>query len=404
MDIDDAEAELQLRLDRYPADRYPVQHATARFHLGVARAGAGRLDEADRDLEVACRLFPPDQLPVEHAKAANARGAVQRLLGRLDDAVHSFVTAAGVFEGAGLPLEEGAARFNLGLVERQLGGDGTEAFERARTLLDPTRVPAQAAAAARELGAGLLTAGRPSEAIACLQDAVAMSERAGDGAGVGGAANVLGLAHLAAGDAAAAVAALEQAVAAHPRRVRPDGYAMAKANLALAEEARGRPDRARLAALHAAGTPDAAPSVQSQAAAVLQRVGHRPGAVVAVLEEEPGERWPALVRDELQRWVDADDTTRVAEATAWVQGQLAHRAPHELAECLLAILVELPPQTMDVVARAVVAALTGFDQRSRDQFTGQCSRAMARFPLPQLMRLKEHLDAVSAEAGLSASW
>ncbi|MGH9283535.1 MAG: hypothetical protein ACRD0S_11445, partial [Acidimicrobiales bacterium] len=116
--------ELARRLDQYPADRYPVQHATTQFHLGVTLAGQGRLQEADQALETACRLFRPDQLPAEHAKAANARGAVQRMAGRLDDAATSFGRAAELFRHRELRLEEGAARFNLGLVERERDGAG----------------------------------------------------------------------------------------------------------------------------------------------------------------------------------------------------------------------------------------------------------------------------------------
>ena len=399
------EDELRRRLERHPADRYPVQHATARFHLGVALAGAGRLDEAEEHLAAACRLFPADGMPAEHAKAANGWAAVLRLLGRPAEAAATFAVAASMFERAGLALEQGAAVFNLGLAERERGGGGVEdAFRRARALLDPERVPAQAGAAARELGAALLAAGRLDEAVACLREAVELAGRAGDGPGLAGAANVLGVAHLALGDAGAAAESLEQSVAASPRSVRPGGYAMAKANLALADEARGRTAQARLAAQQALGTPGAPAPVQAQAADVLARLGDGPGAVWAVLDDLPPGRWPAVVRDELARWVDAGPQRRASEAAAWVRGQARRAgAGEDLAEVLLGALVELAPAAMETVIDSVVAAAAAAAD-GPETFVAPCSRAMARFPVPQWMRLRDRFERASADAGLDAAW
>jgi len=396
--------ELLARLDRYPADQYPVQHATARFHLGVALAGENRLGEAGESLARACELFRPDQLPTEHAKAANALGAVQRMSGRHEAAVASFRTAADLFAGAALPLEQGAALFNLGLVERERGGGGAiTAFEQARALLDPARVPGQAAAAARELGAALLAAGLPDDAVAPLTDAVDLATKAEDRAGLGGAANALGLAHLAAGHPDQAVLALEQAVAANPRGVRPDAYAMAKANLALALEAAGRVARARLAALQALGAPSVPEPVRAQATAVAGRVGADAGAVWAVLDEEPQQRWVAVVREEVIRWEAGRESERRCECAAWITGQLDRpRAAEELAEAFLAALIELPPTSLDVMVHSTVAALLDFASDAQERFAAQCSRALARFPVPQLLRLKDTFSAAAADAGLAA--
>ncbi|MGI8683681.1 MAG: tetratricopeptide repeat protein [Acidimicrobiales bacterium] len=399
-----AVGELQAHLDRYPADRYPVQHATARFHLGVALAGEYRLDEAEASLARACELFRPDQLPTEHAKAANALGAVQRMSGQHDAAAASFRTAADLFAGAALPLEQGAALFNLGLVERGRGGAGAiAAFEQAQALLDPARVPGQAAAAARELGAALLAADRPDDAVAPLTDAIELAARAEDRAGLGGAANALGLAHLAAGRPDQAVLALEQAVAANPRSVRPDAYAMAKANLALALEAAGRVARARLAALQALGSPSVPEPVRAQATDVVGRVGADAGAVWAVLDEAPQERWAAVVREEVIRWEAGLESGRRSECAAWITGQLDRpRVAEELAEAYLAALIELPPTSFDVMVHSTVAALLDFAVASQERFATQCSRALARFPVPQLLRLKDTFSAAAADAGLAA--
>lgn len=398
--------ELRRRLDRYPAERYPVQHATTQFHLGAAYADAGRLDDARHALETACALFRPEHLPVEHAKALNTLGAVHRLSGRLDDAARCFTRAGGLFEAASLPLEHGAAVFNLGLVERARGGPGAvDAFARARTLLDAAQVPGQAAAAARELGGALLAAGHVDEAVAALGEAVALASRVGDRAGWGAAANALGLAHLGAGRPAAAVEALEQAVAAHPRGVRPDAYATAKANLALAYEASGDARRAALAALQALGTPAAPGPVRAQAAAVAERTGAGPGAVWPVLDSEARDRWAPVLREELARWGDATAGDRRDEARAWVTGQLArHATADDLAECFLATLVELPPAEMAALVTAALEAVVELDPAGQQRFAAQCSRAMARFQVPQWMRLKDTFAAAGTDLGLAVSW
>ncbi|TQM11096.1 tetratricopeptide repeat protein [Pseudonocardia kunmingensis] len=247
--------ELRARLARYPADRYPIQHATASFHLGFALTEAGRFIDAERALAVAAELFDPDRMPAEHAKALNARGAALRAAGLPDAAAGCFQRASAAFAALGQPLEHGAALFNLGLARRDLGEDPIEDFRRAQEQLDPDRVPAHASAAARELGAALLTAGRSAEAAPVLAEAIALADRGGDLAGLGAAANTLGLVHLALGATAEAIEVLHSAVGAHPRTVRPDGHAMAKANLALAHERAGDTVRARLAARQALGFP-----------------------------------------------------------------------------------------------------------------------------------------------------
>ncbi|MGH3666364.1 MAG: hypothetical protein ACRDU8_09820, partial [Egibacteraceae bacterium] len=81
MNRDDAITVLQGRLRHYPADRYPVQHATARFHLGQVLLDRGTAAAAEVELRTAAGLFDPRRLPVEHAKATNLLGAALRALG-----------------------------------------------------------------------------------------------------------------------------------------------------------------------------------------------------------------------------------------------------------------------------------------------------------------------------------
>jgi tetratricopeptide (TPR) repeat protein len=407
MDARETTEELERRLARYPPERYPVQHATIQFHLGVALGDAGRLPEAERALDAALRLFHPDRLPAEHAKATNARGAVLRLGGRPAEAAAAFRSAAAAFAAAGLPVDEGAALFNLGLVQRELGdGDAAAAsFALARERLDPRTAPAGAAAAARELGATLLGAGRLGAAREALEAALALARRADDQAGLGAAANVLGLTHLAAGRPAEAVEAFRTAVAAHPRSLRPGEFAMAKANLALAHERAGDQARARLAAVQAAGTPAAAEPVRLQAEGVLGRVDRRPGAILDVLDLEPVDGWAVAVREELARWLDADPEERRAEAGAWVDGQLARPAAGgDLAHALLAALLELPGEAMDRLIGATLEALDRRDEAAAARFRSQLSGAMARFHVPQWQRLADRFNRAAALLGQEPSW
>jgi hypothetical protein len=399
--------ELERRLARFPPERYPVQHATAQFHLGVALVNAGRPAEAERALEVAAELFAPDRLPAEHAKTTNARGAALRLAGRLEEAAAAFDQAAGEFQAAGLRLEQGAAQFNLALVQRELGDPdaAVASLQQAGERLDPRRSPVEAAAASRELGATLLGVGRLQAAKQALAAALALGRRAGDQAGVGAAANLLGLVELAVGDPVRAAEAFRTAVAAHPRSLRPGEFAMAKANLAVAWERAGDHARARLAALQAAGTPTAAEPVLAQARGVLERVGARPGALLEVLDCEPRDQWPVALREELARWLDAGPDQRRAEARAWITGQL-DRPPVavDLAEAWLGTLLELPGDAMDRVIGATLEALGELDAATAARFRSQVSGAMPRFHLPQWQRLAASFNQAAAHLGQEPAW
>lgn len=397
--------ELTARLARYPADRYPVQHATAQFHLGVALTEAGRYDEAARTLAVAADLFDPDRMPTEHAKAVNARGAALRAAGRPEEAVGCFEQASNAFAALGRPLEHGAALFNLGLARRDVGMDPVAAFREAGELLDAERVPAHAAAAARELGAALFAAGRGSEAAPILAAAVALADRGGDLAGLGAAANTLGLVHLAQDRSKDAVEILRTAVGAHPRTIRPEGHAMAKANLALAHERDGDPVRARFVARQALGVPRAPQPVVTVAGAVLSRLGDSPGRLLDVLDDEAEDRWPSIVREELVRWADAWPEDRAADAQEFVAGVLDRpRTGAELVVTWLGGLLELPPAAMHGLATDAVVALRELDSAEVERFRSWVARGCARFHVPQMDRLTRMFEEISARNGGPASW
>ena len=398
----DVLSELEDRLRRYPEERYPIQHATAQFHRGIELTNRGRLDEAADALGRAERIFDPGRLPVEHAKTLNALGAVLRLRGQAEEAAALFERAAAALMEAGQPLDAGAARFNLGLARRDAGDEeaAIAALEQARDLLDPERVPAQAAAAARELGAILLAAGDPERALPSLEGAVRLAEQSSDRAGLGAAANALGLARLATGDPVGAIDDFRSAVVAHPRTIRPAEHAMAKANLALAHEAAGDERRARIAAAQArtvAGAPD---PVARQAEAVLDRLGRPRGDLMSLLDAEPPERWPGLVRDELLRLLDEPPAERDAELGAWVGAEVARlQNGVEIVEAWLATLLELPPPDMETLVRGIVGATGRLDPEAAERVRADVGAATARFHMPQLLRLEDAFDRCAVELG-----
>ncbi|MBA3330453.1 MAG: tetratricopeptide repeat protein [Actinobacteria bacterium] len=388
----DAFLELEQRLDRYDAMRYPVQHAVTRFHLGSLLADAGRVKEAIDSLARAVELFDPVALPVEHAKSLNALGAARRLAGELELAGASFERAAQLFAEAGLDPERGAALFNLGLVRR--GADvaaAADCFRQAAELLGN----AQEAAVLRELGATLLELGEVEEAVAVLERAAAGAE--GNPAGYGGALNALGLARLAAGRLDEAAESFRGAIGAHPRSVRPAEFAMAKANLALAQERRGDLAQARLAARQALGVAEPPEPVSEQARAVLTRLGPVTDDLLTTLREEPRASWEPLVREEVVRSADAPAEEQRVDAGTWIGDSSV-----ELAEVWLGALLEQPPAALESLVRAALTALPEFEPEVRQRFRDDVARAGARFHVPQLLRLEETFVRLAAE--LSVPW
>lgn len=405
MDEGDAITELRQRLDRHPAERYPMQHATAQFHLGVALLEQQRPQEATKALHVAAQLFAP--APVEHAKALNMLGAALREQGARQEAVAAFSTAAVAFEEHGLAQEHGAALYNLGLIHADAGrsDEAASCFQQAWRRFEAEALGVQAAAAARELGAARLTAGKPAAAAEALEQAVTLAERAGDEPSRGAAANALGLAHLSLDRPGDAAEAFRTAAAANPRRVRPEGYAMATANLALAHERAGDAPRARLAARQALGVPSVPEPVAAQAAKALDRLGAGDGDLVTVVDEESPEGQVGVLRAEVARWVDAAPAERHVAVDGWIDGQLGRpgRAP-ELAAALLGVLLELPPEPMKTVVTDLVRALGSREHAEQDRFRSDVSRAMIRFQGPQWMRLKDTFNRVTAELGEDGTW
>ncbi|MBW3537102.1 MAG: hypothetical protein KY395_04935 [Actinobacteria bacterium] len=402
-DVEAVVAELTERLHRHRPERYPVQHATASFHLARVLADAGRLDEAQAAAETAASLFA--DLPLERAKTNNLLGIILRLARRPEDAAAAFEAAERGFEATGDHLERWSAAHNRGLVAIDAGSHSAaiEAFTAARRGFLELGAAAHAGAAARELGQVLLTSGSADEAVAPLEEAVSLLEQSDERPGMGLAANALGLALLSVGEPRRAVEVLQVAVAAHPRSVRPDAHAMAKANLALGLEALGNEARARLAARQARDTPDAPRAAVTQARAVLARLPQAQDAaadLMAVLDGEDQEHWAPLIREEVLRWLDVGGV----EPERWAAGIL-DRPDRDtaLAEAWLGVALELPPASMDRLVGALVGSACGLDLDVADRLRKALSSAALRFPPPQWDRLRYTLSQNAVACGLDPS-
>lgn len=408
-DVEERLSELRTRLLHYRADRHPREHATTQFHLGTTLIEAGRFEQAEAALRTAAKMFDPEDSPVEHATAINMLGVTLREDGRPGEAAEHFTRAAELFGANDKRLEQGAALYNRGLVCHATGEteDAATCFTRALEIFDDARQRSRASAAARELGATLLATNRLAEATDALERATELARRADDHPALGAAANALGLARLGTGDAEGAVEALRTAVGANPRTIRPDGYAMAQANLALAYEEAGDPPRARLAAQQALAMPEAAPAVTDQAKDLLDRLGRSPEDVLVVFDDLPQAQWPPVeARAELIRLVDTDGDERRTHAGAWIDGQLARGGDGPaLAAAWLEMLLELPTESMTTLVRSTLQALADRDAETREKFRSQVSRAMVRFHIPQWKRTQEIFESLAEEVGLDeTSW
>lgn len=401
--------ELRASLTRHPPQRRPLQHATAQFHLGDLLLNAGELEEAEAAYTAAAALFGARGAHSEEGKALNGLGATLRTAGRPHAATRAFEHAAARLAAAGLELDEGAAYFNLGLALREAGEPEASAcaLERAVTLLDPQRAPAQAAAASRELGSAQLGLGRLDEARVTLEHALELAAHALDEAARSSAANTLGLVHLAAGANDAAATAFTRAVESSPRGARPEGFAIAEANLALARERQGLHARARLAARQALAAPVVPAPVEEHARGVLTRLGTGAEDDVRIVldEEQPDDARARFAREELVRSADAPEGESAADARAWLRAHVQSRLdPVAVAELWLGALLELPPDALELLVRSAVREVASLEAQQRDEFRAAVVRAMARFHLPQMMRLQEMFTRAAEDAGDSGPW
>jgi tetratricopeptide (TPR) repeat protein len=396
--------ELRARLLRYPADRFPVQHATAQLHLGAALLQAGSTSAAVGALRVAIATYDPTML-AERATAANLLGAALRDAGRAEEAGEAFVAAAAGFAEAQRPLEEAAALHNLGLTLRDRGdlAGAAERFAAGLRIFSDAEVWAQAAAAARELAGARLEAGDAEAAAEAAADAVAHADRAGDLAGVAAAENVLGLAALAGDRPREAADRFARSAAASPRRLRPEAYAMAQANRALACEEAGEVPRARVLARQALSAPAVPPVVGQLAGAILDRLGEERGDLHAVLAGAPDER-EVLLRDELTWWVEGPSGERRGRVAAFLDGLPGAPDAEGLTAVWIGVLLELPPADMHTLVQDAMQAVAACPAAQRARIRGLLDRALPRYPMPQWQRLATVINDAAGAAFGEPAW
>lgn len=388
-------AELHELLATHPADEAPLEHATARFHLGTSLISSGEIDEAQEHLTEAARVFQREGERSDEGKAVNMLGVALRDAGRTEQAAAAFATAAQIFDEEGDVAECGAALYNLGLAKRDTEDPeaAIELFSAAATIFEEAGVTAQTSAARRELGTTLLGQGEHERAREVLAEAVAWGRTAGDLAALGYASTMLGLTYLAMDRCDEAIAALRDAVGAHPRNIRGEAYAVAKANLAVAYERGGDTPRARLSARQVLVLDDVPESAREVAQAVLDRRPGESGDLARVLVDEPRERWEGLVREEVIRWVETDEETRRAEVGAWMAAVAEDREQtQDLLEAWFGAMLELPPESMDRLVASTVIALGQLPPEVGERFPRDANRAMARFHTPQMMRLQSAFE------------
>ncbi len=232
-------------LRRLLADHPPatVEHGTIQFNLGLALAEA---PHGDRDANLraaighyaeALRVFDAARFPTERARVLNALGAAERELGLPLQARDRFQAA---LDATSAPAEAGAAANNLGLVSVDLGeaGAAVDAYNRALESFDAAPYPRQRAATLHHRGQALAAAGDLAAAVADYLAALELAppEQA---AYVHGSAQ-LSLAVALLGSrparAAEAVAALHAALAIFTRTAYPFQHAVTKHNLGVAFE------------------------------------------------------------------------------------------------------------------------------------------------------------------------
>lgn len=400
--------ELIARLGRFPADRYPVQHATTQFHLGSTMLHAGKSSPALAALTAAHEGFSRAGMRVEQAKAAVMLGVALRAAGKLDEACIALSKAGEEMAALDQPTEQAAAAYNLGLVRADQGDpEGAQTvWIQARDLFLVAGYPVQAAAAAREIGTLRLNAGQFQLAIPMLEQAMDLAERSRDERGVGAAANALGLAWLATDEPVAALSSFLRALGAYPRSLRPADHAMVKANLALAHEQVGDVARARLAARQSLALAAAAGPVRAQAQSLLARLpGDDYKDLLVVLDVTAREEWLTAVRDEMARAVDLTEAQRSALVCCFMDGVLDRPGTsYQLVETLFQVMLELPPGPFDLLVVAVVHAQSGRSEQACDRLRAVTMSAMARFPLPQWQRLAASFNAAAEASGQPAGW
>lgn len=408
---------LEAQLRGTPRATRPYEHAAVAYRLGLAYAEnpvgnrAELLRKALACFDVAAAIFDPRFDPTEHARVLNAAGASHRALGDRRKAAELFQKAADLFDGRQRDDERAAALNNLGLARSELGeiDEAVTAFDEAAALFDTSTAEGR-----RGLVATLHNRGQAHAATGTeegLEAALADLEEAQGDLDADEAPYHHGLVHHSIGSVCSALAAhrpdersrlLEEAVSAFRESLTvftrtgfPYQHALAKHNLGLAQAAQaglaaqqeGGGGKARLQNLRRAlaNFEDAIAMLDTrlhadawkQAYASLSRTEEQlaveaPGVsrpehfailVAAASEEER----TALIRERVIRMLAMPEARRRTLLTEMALASLRVGSRGQLImEAELKALMELPPETLDVVLRARFAAHRSLGEEERE--------------------------------------
>ncbi|MGI8684101.1 MAG: tetratricopeptide repeat protein [Acidimicrobiales bacterium] len=394
---------LEAQLRATPRAMRPYEHATVAYRLGLAYAEnpVGNRGELLRKalacFDVAAAIFDPRFDPTEHARVLNAAGACHRAMGDRRRAADLFQKAADLFEGRDRDDERAAALNNVGLARSELGeiAEAVTAFDEAAALFDTGTADGRRGFVATVLNRGQARASSGTEEG--LEAALVDFEEAQGDLDADEAPYHYALVHHSIGSACSALAArrpderarmLDEAVTAFRESLTvftrtgfPYQHALAKHNLGLAYAAQaelageqeGGGGKARLQNLRRAlaNFEDAIALLDTrlhadawkQAYASLTRVEEQLSAEVAgaaraehfatLVAWTSEEERAALMRERVIRLLAMPDARRRAllKEMALASLRLGARA-QLLMEAELRILMELPPETLDVALRA----------------------------------------------------
>jgi len=127
--------------------------------------------------------------------------------------------------------------------------------------------------------------------------------------------------------------------------------------------------------------------------------------LLTVLDEEPTERWSALIREEVLRWCEARRPERLRAVGGFLDGLLGRPGTtYDLAESLIAVLLELPPPPYADMVASIVHVNAGLASQDQERLRAVIGSAMARFAIPQWQRLAGSLNAAESAAGRTGGW
>lgn len=395
-------ADLEEQLRSTPRAARPYEHATLAFRLGLALAEAPAADPAPglrkalALYEMAGAIFDPRHDPVEHGRVLNMAGAAHRGLGDRARAAALFEKAIPLLEEGARDDEIAAVWNNLGLVRGELGQieAAIEACDRAVSLFDSTTPEGRRGkvAALHSRGNARAAAGADerSQSAALVDFAEAAAE-----VDVSEAPYHYALVQHSIGVTCTTVAALRpseapnllrraatafaESLSVFSRTAFPYQHALAKHNLGRALSGLGGDDDLRYALAcfedavavldptsqrpawqHALASMQAAEAQLETRFDGWSRTRHF---VALVLAAEDQER-RLLLRDRLTRYLDLSGPQRVAAFSdlALVIAQQPPGSGRTVLASMLSVLIELPPEGLEVALRAVVETNRRFDE------------------------------------------